>query len=285
MIFAVKRFAIHDGPGIRTTFFLKGCPLNCLWCHNPEGLSYGAEIFFNARRCISCGCCNEVCPAELVPENCQACGRCVEACPTGARESVERAMSVPECLSIVESDTPFYEESGGGVTVSGGEPLTHLGFLEKFLTEVKKLDIHTALDTSLYAPRRVLLPLLPLVDLWLVDLKVMDSAKHEEFTGVTNKPVLANLQTLIASDANVAIRMPVVPGVNDDVENCEALGAFLQELGITEIKLLPYHSDGDKQKRLLPSREARPEFTPPSEKTLQEIATCLAKYGVSVDGE
>jgi len=261
-IFNIQRYAIHDGPGIRTTVFLKGCPLSCTWCHNPEGLAREPEVLVVTDRCAGCGGCVEVCPnppierpdGRIVTDraSCIRCGRCVLACAAGARRMSGRNVTVEEVLDEVERDRPFYEESQGGVTFSGGEPLMQGEFLMACLEGCRGRALRTAVDTSGCAERELVLEVARLADLFLYDLKVMDEERHREFTGAELRPILENLRALDANGVPVEIRFPLIPGVTDDASNLEALGAFVASLGHTRVvHVLPFHrTAADKYTRL-----------------------------------
>lgn len=255
-VFDVKRFSVHDGPGIRTTVFLKGCPLRCLWCSNPESQRMEPQIVFWNERCIRCDACLAVCPQsaivadeagrkQVLPECCDLCGRCLEECYAGALEQIGRLMTVDEVLSLVEEDNPFYEESGGGVTLSGGEPMAQSRFSQRLLQGCQEQSIHTTIDTCGYALWEDWQALLPYLDLILYDLKEIDPNRHRRFTGVSNELILDNLRRLALTDKMVIVRRPVIPGYNDDQESIHALARFVRELStIHEIHLLPYHRFG-----------------------------------------
>ena len=288
--FDIQRFSIHDGPGIRTTVFLKGCPLSCLWCHNPESQARLSEVRIIETRCIHCGSCGAVCPQGLAggpwlpdPARCERCGACAEACPTGARQLVGRSYSVDEVLDAVERDRPFYDESGGGVTFSGGEPLLQARFLLACLDAARRRGLHTAVDTSGFASRRTVLAVAALTDLFLYDLKVLDPARHLQFTGVPVTPILRNVQALDRAGARIWLRVPLVPGYTDDHENLASLGAFAAGLRHTRrLHLLPYHRLGaDKYGRLgRPDRLG--DVQPPSPAALEAAATYLRSFGLDV---
>ena len=261
-IFDIQRFCIHDGPGIRTTVFLKGCPMRCPWCHNPEGISPRPQLSFSPEKCIGCGSCFRVCPRGahamldgrhvLDRAKCQACGTCVRECPSGALEMVGRDITVEEALEEVLKDEPFYRSSGGGLTLSGGEPLDQADFSRELLTRAKRAGLHTAVETSGAAPWARLRPLRPIVDLWLYDLKETDPARHEEVTGLALGPVLENLRALAEGGAAVLLRLPIVPGLNDRPDHFRAVGALARRLtGLAGVEVLPYHRLGlAKRERL-----------------------------------
>ncbi len=287
----MMRFALHDGPGIRTTVFLKGCPLNCWWCHNPESRSRKTEVTYAAERCIRCGDCVRACPEGALelneqiirnPSLCQQDARCVEACSTGAQEVFGRWMTLPRVMAEVLKDQIFFDESGGGVTVSGGEPLMQADFVEALLAACRCRGIHTVLDTCGYAEWQQLDRVRRYADLVLFDLKIMDATKHQQFTGASNDRILANLTSLAKGQSAVVVRIPVIPGVNDDEDNLAAVSGFLALLGLRRIDLLPYHRIAiGKYSRLgLPYRMG--DVVPPAEEHLQAIAARLGRDGFHV---
>ncbi len=251
LVFDVRRFSLHDGPGIRTAVFLKGCPLRCLWCHNPEGLSPEPELLNRRERCVACGRCAAACPLGLDPRaeagspSCAACpdfGACAEACPAEALQLVGRRMTVEQVMAELRADYPFYEESGGGATFSGGEPLAQPEFLLELLRACRAEGIDTALDTSGWGERALVLEAGGLADLVLFDLKLADDARHEAATGVPSGPILGNLAALVAAGANVALRLPLVPGVNDALGDLEEAARFAASLSLgMKVHILPYH--------------------------------------------
>ena len=290
LCFDIQRYSLHDGPGIRTTIFLKGCPLSCPWCHNPESLDRRAEIRLVAARCIRCGACHEACPMHLAepgtapdPRRCLRCGACAAACPTLARQLVGRTLTVAGFLDAVETDRPFYDESGGGVTFSGGEPLLQWRFLVACLAAARERELHTAVDTSGFASLGTVRRVAALADLFLFDLKVLDEERHRRFTGVPLGPILRNLRALDAAGAQVWLRMPLVPGCNDDRANLEAAGRLVA--GLTHVRrlhLLPYRALGeDKLARL--GREPRMDgLRPPTPQAVQDAAGLLRSFGIDV---
>ena len=292
-IFNVMRFSTHDGPGIRTTVFLKGCPLSCWWCHNPENWNHVPSEVYLAERCTGCGDCMEACPENALsrtaggilpdPARCAHCGRCVAACPAGARESTARQASVAELIREIASDLPFYEQSGGGVTFSGGEPLSQPEFLTALLEECGRLEIHRAVDTSGCAAPRTLLEAARRTDLFLYDLKVVDPDRHRAATGIDNSGILENLKRLSGSEADIVIRIPLIPGVNDDARSVADFGAFVAGLPRRHpVSLLPFHrtAAGKFKKLGLVYRGERIE--PPSGEQVAEIARRLSAFGLTV---
>jgi pyruvate formate lyase activating enzyme len=252
-IAAIEHFAIHDGPGIRVTVFLKGCPLRCSWCHSPETQAARPELLVKSDRCIACYACLPSCvPGAIVRtevgpatrrELCDGCGECADACPTGSRSIVGRSWSVPELMREIERDRAFFDQSGGGVTFSGGEPLAQPEFLGLAIEACEAAAIPTAVQTSGYGPRRAI-DVAARAGLVLFDLKIMDEARHRSQTGVSNQIILDNFAHLVARHPAVRVRVPVVPGVTDDAENLDAIGAFARRHGVDRVDLLPYHTAG-----------------------------------------
>ena len=257
LIFNIQRFSIQDGPGIRTTVFLKGCSLRCFWCHNPEGIRPCPEIQFFPERCIGCGECLAACPqgAHVVEgerrifhrERCQGCGRCAETCYAGALVLAGRRLTVEEVMAEVLRDRPFYETSGGGVTLSGGEPLLQPAFSLALLAACRAEGIHTAIETAANCRWEDLQALLPVTDLVMMDIKHLDPIRHREATGVSNERILANARRLAQSSKPVVYRIPVVPTVNDTPEAIAALAGFVRSLPPCpdgqrhSLELLPFH--------------------------------------------
>ncbi|NQS91710.1 MAG: glycyl-radical enzyme activating protein [Chloroflexi bacterium] len=293
LIFDIKRFSIHDGPGIRSTVFLKGCPLSCSWCHNPESQSFKPELVFRPERCLVCGECVDVCPhgsAQLVDgiiqqdrALCQINGACVEVCYPGAREIIGTEVNPQEVLEELIKDEVFYQESGGGVTFSGGEPLAQPDFLEETLKLCKNAGLATTLDTCGSALWANLERQLPFLDLVLYDLKILDDKQHQLYTGRSNREILENYQLLIQSDVEMVVRRPVIPGVNNSQEQINQLGVFIKENnGVQKIDLLPYHAlSADKYLRLGRGGEGG-EWQTPSPEDQERILTQLRQMGFEV---
>ncbi|MDR1105409.1 MAG: glycyl-radical enzyme activating protein [Treponema sp.] len=250
-IFNIQFFSVHDGPGIRTTVFLKGCPLRCLWCHNPEGIKKQKHLAFAERKCVNCGACALACPRvhsvtggrhTLNRAACAMRGACVDACPAGALEIVGREASVAEITSEIMREKRFYEGSEGGVTVSGGEPAMQPEFLLALVKNIKKENVHVALESSGFCDFSVLEAVLPYIDLFLYDCKETDPALHRKFTGVDNKPILENLRNLHRKGARILLRCPVVHGLNDRDDHFRGIAALSKELDRLEgVEILPYH--------------------------------------------
>lgn len=303
LIARVDRSAVHDGPGVRTVVFFKGCPLRCHWCHSPETQSPRAEVVLHPERCLNCGACEDTCghgavtvrrgPRPLAGPTdhtsrgvdrtrCRLCGECTIACPTGAREVVGRSVTVEALLADIERDTVFHDHSGGGVTISGGEPLNQPRFLEALLRRCRERRIHTAVETCGYAPPRTLLAIARWTDLFLYDLKLMSDVRHREATGHSNSRILENLRLLCGRHRNVQVRMPLIAGVNDDRRNIRAVAAFLSELPVSRIDVLPFHAEGIAKYERLDRRSPLTEAATPSAETVAMAVETLTRCGLDV---
>jgi len=293
VIFDLQKFSVHDGPGIRTLVFFKGCPLRCAWCSNPESQSERPELVFFAHDCIGCLNCVEACEHGgcQVDENgrlrfehslCTDCGACVSTCYAGARVMLGRTATVEEVLGEVRKDLVFYRNSGGGVTLGGGEPAVWSRFAAQLLRALKASGIHTAIETCGYAPYADIERLLPELDLIMYDIKHMDAAKHERYTGNSNQTILANLERLAAEDVEIVVRIPVIPGVNDDADNVGRTVEFVAAHRIAEmIELLPYHRFAQDKYVRLGREYAFTGLLPPDEGHMEELASLVRSRGLA----
>lgn len=292
-IFDIRRYSVHDGPGIRTTVFFKGCPLRCPWCHNPEGLSRETEIMVETGRCIAeCRECLPACRPKALSKPkrsvrldrslCTLCGACAEACPAEAVRMVGRRMTESEVIAEVEKDRVFYEQSGGGVTFSGGEPLLQPEFLCAVLDACREKGFHTAVDTCGFAAPGIMADIARRADLFLYDVKLINDARHRKVVGESNGPVLDNLRGLVRSGKDIMVRIPLVAGVNGDEESLRETADFLESVGgIRLVSLLTYHALGtEKSRRLHGKRPAA--FEAPPEEFVAAARKELEKRGFEV---
>lgn len=295
LIFDIKRFALNDGPGIRTTLFLKGCPLRCVWCHNPEGQRPEAQRLYTKKKCIGCGTCVSVCPQgalQLTPdgirptsEACLLCGACAEACPTTALTMSGRTWTMDELMAEVEKERQVMEESGGGVTLCGGEPLMHPDYAVQLLDELGRRRFHRAVDTTLYASPDVIRRVAQRCELFLVDLKHMDSALHRRYTGVANELILDGLRLVASLGTPYWVRIPLIEGINADEANLTASARFLASLPTPPqvVNLLVYHDIG-KNKHARLGTTYNPDALPmsaPSDAVQQRSLDILAAHGLA----
>ena len=272
VIFDIQRNSFVDGPGIRTTVFFKGCNLRCAWCHNPESQSNKPQMLFYKNKCTGCGKCREKCPGAL--EKCDLCGRCTIYCPHDAREVCGTEYTVYEVLSTILKDKAFYENSGGGVTFSGGECMLQIDFLTEVLKACKENGIYTAVDTAGHVPYEHFEKILPYTDLFLYDVKCFDSEKHRQYTGVGNELILENLKKLLATDVPVWVRIPIIPTVNDTVEEMQRIKGYIYSCGKPQnIELLPYHAMGEHKYAAIGKEVQR--FSAPCEEKMRELRNIL----------
>lgn len=284
LIFNIQKFSIHDGPGIRTTIFFKGCPLSCKWCHNPESQSYEKEILVHKERCTSCGRCQKNCPAGNKP--CLSCESCVDACYHNAREVIGKAYTVQELVSEIQKDRPFYEQSGGGVTLSGGEVMTHIDFVEELVKACRQQGISVAIDTCGYAPWESFMRIIEDVDIFLYDVKCVDKEDHRKYIGKNNDLILENLKKLSDYGANINLRLPLIRGINTDDKHIEQVLDVISNLTITSINLLPYHNFAAGKYKKINMEYLSEIFSRPSDERVAEIQSRFkeANYKIKIGG-
>ena len=295
IVFNIQRFSLHDGDGIRTLVFFKGCPLRCAWCSNPESQSPLPQLMYNKKLCINCGGCSNACPATAVaagenePEllrdrcrglglrdRCRGLGLCAVACPTGALRLAGRRVSLEDLLEQVLQDRLFFRQSGGGVTLSGGEALMQGEFCRAFLKELKDNGIHTAVETCGLVPWPALEKVLPLVDQFLFDYKIHAPEKHRLHTGSGNSPIIRNLRRLKSAGASIILRLPLVPGANMDQEHYDGVASLATELELPALELLPFHQYGRGKYAELGRPYAFPDCKPPDKDAMEQAKTYLA---------
>ncbi|MFD3157789.1 glycyl-radical enzyme activating protein [Haloimpatiens sp. FM7330] len=286
----IEKYAIHDGPGIRTTVFLKGCPLKCLWCSNPETQKRENEVYYNMNKCILCGRCVQECSNNALKiekdrvvvdrQKCEVCGECIEVCPMGALNLVGKTMSITDVIEEVNKDRIFYEKSGGGVTVSGGEVLINGEFVVELLKKCKEEYINTAIETSGFGKWDTLFNISRYADLIMFDIKHTNCENHKKLTGVSNETILNNLSKLSKLHSNIIIRVPLIPGLNDSVKNIQNTSKIAKENGIKEIHLLPYHSLGKEKYRQLQKEYKLEQIKTPSKDNLASLKKVVEGFGI-----
>jgi len=291
LIFDIQRFCLHDGPGIRTVIFFKGCALRCAWCHNPESHSAKQEVAFFSHCCIQCYACRESCPKGTIltgPERridtslCDGCGNCVDSCMPGALRMIGKTWGTDNLLAEAMSDRDFFMSSGGGVTLSGGEPLLQASFLEGFLPSLKGEGIHVTLETCGHFPWADMERIAPFLDLIYFDLKHMDSECHEYYTTRGNGLILDNFRKLAAAFPHLQPRMPVIPGINDDEKNIFAAAALLHECAMDTIHCLPYHKLGEAKRGRIGMGRPRIDLNIPDRPDLKPLIERFAREGIHV---
>ena len=292
LVFNIQRFSLHDGPGIRSTVFMKGCPLRCRWCSNPESWNPYPEIITHDAKCIRCGKCEQICPVGAITigsegrkidrARCTLCLKCAEVCPSGAISITGEYMTVDQVLREVESDRLFYQHSGGGVTVSGGEPLFQWEFTYELLKACKEKDLHTALDTTGYSSWDRIERVLEYVDLVLFDIKHMDPKQHKKGTSKSNLLILGNAARIAARKVRLWLRVPLIPGYNDSRENIEKVAQFGLKIGAEKISILAYHEWGRPKYEQLGRRYSFTGVKPPEDGHVQRTRELIEGFGIEV---
>ncbi len=294
-IFNIQRYSLHDGPGIRTTVFFKGCPLECWWCQNPESINPQADIMRQPERCLGCNSCMEICPegAVRVGETgpvidrslCSRCLKCSSVCPAEALEAVGKEYTVEELLKEALKDRLIFDNSGGGVTFSGGEPLMQPDFLEETLKALNREAVHTVIDTSGYAPWPVLEQISAYADMFLYDLKLVNDLESRKYTGISSRLAIDNLKRLVEKGVQVNPRMPVIPSINDHNSNIDAIVEVLEECGLNELELIPYHNYGTAKYARLDLEYPPGTIEAPSGEELGRIRARFEKQGIKILSE
>ena len=290
-IFDIKRFAIHDGDGIRSTVFFKGCPLRCIWCHNPESISKLIELQYVEKKCVGCGECVSVCPSachevafgihRLDRRNCTACGKCADVCLGDALSLCGKNVTVDEVAAILMDDYSFYKNSEGGITLSGGECLCQADFCAELLKKMKENGIHTAIDTCGYVDKSSIDKVIPYTDIFLYDIKHMDESAHKRLTGVSNKIILENLKYIDAQGKLIEIRIPFIKGCNDDMTDRAA--EFISNLkNVSAVRLLAYNNLAGSKYDIIGKENTMPKSQPPTQSELMSVASVYESKGIKV---
>lgn len=293
MVVSIQRCSLHDGYGLRTTVFLKGCNMHCYWCHNPETFSMKKQLSFDANRCIGCGECFKVCPKNahqydgdihiIDRKKCALCGQCVDACYAQALEMIGKQMSVEEVFQEIIQDEAFYENSGGGVTVSGGEPLIQDKFVYELLKLCKMNGIHTAIETNMAVDWERIKKVLSVTDLVMADIKIMDENAHIQATGMTNKQLLENIKKIGSLGKDLIVRTPIIPGFNATVKDISAIAKFLSNvLGLKYYELIPYHPLGNDKAKGLNINIKNQNIEIPDNRLMQKLANSAFKHDIQV---
>ncbi|MDD3722996.1 MAG: glycyl-radical enzyme activating protein [Lutibacter sp.] len=293
LIFDIKKFAINDGPGIRLTVFFKGCNLACKWCHNPESISPKVQKMYNAKKCIGSVKCIENCPNDALKMTsegivtdyniCNLCGICAEVCPTKAFEMLGSEIPISELMKKIDNEAIFFDQSGGGVTFSGGEPLMHSDYLIEALKECGKRMYHRVVDTTAFAKLETVLEVAKHTELFLIDLKVMDSEKHKEFTAVGNEKILSNITELAKTNCEIIFRIPLIKDVNTSEENIEKTANFINSLEGNRrvVNLLPYHNIAGNKHLKLGAPNKNQVFETPNLNEIANIVSLFDSFGIS----
>ncbi len=295
-VFDIKKFAVHDGPGIRSTLFLKGCPLKCIWCHNPEGIEDKINLWYFERKCIRCGSCLKVCPHKALSSGkknapfitidrdlCTNCGECVKVCPTTALTFDSSLMEVDEAVVKLLQDKVFYNQSGGGITISGGDPLFQYEFSRRVLQKCHEAGVHTAIETSMQAKEEILRSFIGLVDLFIVDIKLFVSSEHKKYTGTGNKQILSNFKMLIENKQNLLVRIPLIPGITTSEQNLRSISQFVLEFSPqTGIELINFNPLAENKYRLMgKEHKFLKEMKPYTDDELDQFYSILKEVGVT----
>jgi pyruvate formate lyase activating enzyme len=291
VIFDIQRYSLHDGPGIRTVVFVKGCLLRCLWCQNPESQDFRSEIIYIEDNCINCEACVYACPAgaisketlRIAKEICINCEKCADACPANAKRLIGRRVTVDEVLAEVEKDRLFYRSSGGGVTISGGEPMVQHEFVARLLEKCQERSIHTTIETCGYAKWNQVQNMLRHLDLVLYDIKHMDPEQHVKLTGVSNELILRNAARIAKTNVHMIVRIPIIPGSNDSEDNVESIAKFVVSLiTVNTVEFLGYHRLGEPKCQWLGREYPMKDVSPPTREHLERLARIVSQYGLNV---
>ncbi len=296
VIFNIQRYSVNDGPGIRTIVFFKGCPMRCAWCDNPESIAFKPQIAFHKKKCINCGACMEICPKGVINinhknrfdwENCNNCEKCVNSCPTEALEMIGRLMTVDEIMKEIKKDDAFYNKSGGGITISGGEATSQFKFLQELLKSLKIEGYHVVIETNGLITWEKLEKIIPNVDIIYLDIKGIDAEKHWQNTNVENAVILQNAENLLQGNCKVVFRIPIIPGFNDFLEDIHRLDDFLSTVKAKEIHLLPYHRFGEDKIETIQTEQKSLEIPSMERSELETIRRKIQHSGriVIVGGE
>lgn len=294
MVFNIQKFSLHDGSGIRTLIFMKGCPLRCLWCSNPESQTHGIEIMDVKNNCVRCGKCAALCPAGAIHSDsfnidraiCLKCGKCAEQCFANAKKTVGRMVSVDELMRIIEKDRIFYRNSNGGVTIGGGEPLTQAAFVEELLWRCGKSHIHTAIETCGYGKWDQIKGVFENTDQIFMDIKCLDPRQHERLTGVDNKLILDNAVKVAALKKETIFRVPIIPSLNDNEKNLRETGAFVESLTCINkaisLELLPYHDFGKNKYEGMGLNYSLPDLSKLKEEQMEKYKRLFRNYKINL---
>ncbi len=288
-IFDIQRFSIHDGPGIRTVMFTKACSLKCKWCQNPESQKNKQEVAFYYENCKDCKKCIEVCPVNAIDpitkisdySTCIRCGACIDICENDARRMIGKEMNEKDIISELLKDLDFYTDSDGGITFSGGEPFIYTEFLFKIIKELKKKKVHVNIETSGQFDFKKVINLLPYIDLIYFDIKHLDSQKHKEYTGLTNNTILNNFEKLNLIFNNIQVRIPLIPNINDGIDNIKATSEFLIKNGHKSAHLLPYHSMGNSKAIRIDYGAEIFKVEPHTKEEIEIIKSYFSKFGIN----